>query len=105
MKHKKIISGVVAASLLASSPWTPALAESLKWNYVNAYEEKNGSLFNSENYDFMKFSEIGDKLAQIEKQSNRVKVEVKGQSSTGQPLYVVTIAAPDTQASSARFRL
>jgi hypothetical protein len=97
MKHKKIISGVVAASLLASSPWTPALAESLKWNYVNAYEEKDGSLFNSENYDFMKFSEIGDKLSQIEKQSNRVKVEVKGQSSTGQPLYVVTIAAPDTQ--------
>lgn len=97
MKHKKIISGVVAASLLASSPWTPALAESLKWNYVNAYEEKDGSLFNSENYDFMKFSEIGDKLSQIEKQSNRVKVEVKGQSSTGQSLYVVTIAAPDTQ--------
>jgi hypothetical protein len=97
MKHKKIISGVVAASLLASSPWTPALAESLKWNYVNAYEEKDGSLFNSENYDFMKFSEIGDKLEQIEKQSNRVKVEVKGQSSTGQPLYVVTIAAPDSQ--------
>ncbi|MBT2693964.1 M14 family zinc carboxypeptidase [Bacillus sp. ISL-55] len=96
MKHKKIISGLVAASLLASSPWTPALAESLKWNYVNAYEEKDGSLFNSENYDFMKFSEIGDKLAQIEKQSNRVKVEVKGQSSTGQPLYVVTIAAPDS---------
>jgi hypothetical protein len=97
MKHKKLISGVVAASLLASSPWTPALAETLKWNYVNAYEEKDGSLFNSENYDFMKFSEIGDKLAQIEKQSNRVKVEVKGQSSAGQPLYVVTIAAPDTQ--------
>ncbi|MBT2640778.1 hypothetical protein J7I80_00890 [Bacillus sp. ISL-41] len=97
MKHKKIISGVVAASLLASSPWTPALAESLKWNYVNAYEEKDGSLFNSENYDFMKFSEIGDKLEQIEKQSNRVKVDVKGQSSTGQPLYVVTIAAPDSQ--------
>ncbi|WP_226677800.1 M14 family zinc carboxypeptidase [Mesobacillus jeotgali] len=97
MKHKKIISGVVAASLLASSPWTPALAESLKWSYVNAYEEKDGSLFNSENYDFMKFSEIGDKLAQIEKQSNRVKVEVKGQSSTGQPLYVVTIASPDSQ--------
>ncbi|MCM3573548.1 hypothetical protein M3172_10170 [Mesobacillus subterraneus] len=97
MKHKKIISGVVAASLLASSPWTPALAESLKWNYVNAYEEKDGSLFNSENYDFMKFSQIGDKLEQIEKQSNRVKVEVKGQSSTGQPLYVVTIAAPDSQ--------
>ncbi|WP_079505680.1 M14 family zinc carboxypeptidase [Mesobacillus jeotgali] len=97
MKHKKIISGIVAASLLASSPWTPALAESLKWNYVNTYEEQDGSLFNSENYDFMKFSEIGGKLSEIAKQSNRVKVEVKGQSSTGQPLYVVTIASPDSQ--------
>lgn len=97
MKHKKIISGVVAVSLLASAPWTTALAESLKWTYVNASEEKDGSLFNSENYDFMKFSEIGVKLAEIEKQSNRVKVEVKGQSANGQPLYVVTIAAPDTQ--------
>lgn len=97
MKNKKIISGLMAASLLAASPWTPAFAESLKWTNVNAYEEQDGSLFNSENYDFMKFSEIGVKLAELEKQSNRIKVEVKGQSSTGQPLYVVTIAAPDTQ--------
>jgi hypothetical protein len=97
MKHKKIISGVMAASLLAASPWTPAFAEALKWKNVNAYEEQDGSLFNSENYDFMKFSEIGVKLAELEKQSNRIKVEVKGQSSTGQPLYVVTIAAPDSQ--------
>lgn len=104
MKHKKIISGVVAASLLASSPWTTALAESLKWNYVNAYEEKDGSLFNSENYDFMMFSEIGGKLDQIEKQSNRVKVEIKGHSSTGQPLYVVTIAAPGTQGKFGRIQ-
>ena len=97
MKHKKIISGVMAASLLAASPWTPALAESFNWKNVNVNEEQDGSLFNSENYDFMKFSEIGVKLAELEKQSNRIKVEVKGQSSTGQPLYVVTIAAPDTQ--------
>jgi hypothetical protein len=96
MKHKKIISGVMAASLLAASPWTPALAESFKWKNVNAYEEQDGSLFNRENYDFMKFSEIGVKLAELEKQSNRIKVEVKGQSAKGQPLYVVTIASPDT---------
>jgi len=63
MKHKKIISGVMAASLLAASPWTPALAESFNWKNVNVNEEQDGSLFNSENYDFMKFSEIGVKLA------------------------------------------
>src|SRR5574342_610684 len=97
MKHKKLISGVMAASLLAASPWTPALAESFNWKNVNVNEEQDGSLFNSENYDFMKFSEIGVKLAELEKHSNRIKVEVKGQSSTGQPLYVVTIAAPDSQ--------
>lgn len=97
MKHKKLISGVMAAGLLAASPWTPALAESFNWKNVNVNEEQDGSLFNSENYDFMKFSEIGVKLAELEKHSNRIKVEVKGQSSTGQPLYVVTIAAPDSQ--------
>jgi hypothetical protein len=36
-------------------------------------------------------------LKEIEKQSNRVKVEVRGTSADGHPLYVVTIADPTTQ--------
>ncbi|MBY0098044.1 M14 family zinc carboxypeptidase [Mesobacillus maritimus] len=97
MKKKKVITGLLAASLLVSVPITPALAGSVKWVNVNVNEEQDGSLFNSENYDFMKFSEIGKKLESINKQSNRVKVEVTGTSSQGYPLYVVTIADPKSQ--------
>jgi hypothetical protein len=97
LKKKKVISGLVAVSLLTSAPWTTALAGPVKWENVNVNEEKDGSLFNSENYDFMKFSEIGKKLDEINKQSNRVKVEVTGVSSKGYPLYVVTIADPGSQ--------
>lgn len=97
MKKKKIITGILAASLLASIPAPNVLAEPMKWVNVNVYEEQEGSKFNSENYDFMKFSQIGVKLKEIEKQSNRIKVEVTGTSSQGHPLYVVTIADPTTR--------
>ncbi|WP_404331030.1 M14 family zinc carboxypeptidase [Mesobacillus maritimus] len=97
MKKKKVITGLLAASLFVSVPITPALAGPIKWVNVNVNEEQDGSLFNSENYDFMKFSEIGKKLEEINKQSNRVKVEVTGTSSQGYPLYVVTIADPKSQ--------
>jgi len=97
MKKKKTVAGLLAVGLLTSMPWTSGLAEGPKWTNVNAYEEQEGSKFNSENYDFVKFSQIGTKLKQIEKQSNRVKVEVRGTSADGHPLYVVTIADPTTQ--------
>ncbi|SEN86824.1 Zinc carboxypeptidase [Mesobacillus persicus] len=97
MKKKKVITGLLAASLLVSVPMTPALAGPVKWINANVNEEQEGSLFNSENYDFMKFSEIGAKLEEINKQSNRVKIEVTGTSSQGYPLYVVTIADPESQ--------
>ncbi|AQQ51871.1 M14 family zinc carboxypeptidase [Planococcus lenghuensis] len=93
---KKTVSGLLAVSMLASTPWSSVLAESPKVNYINALEEQDGSLFNSENYDFAKFSAIGPKLEEIAKSSNRVKVEVTGYSADGHPLYVVTIADPET---------
>ncbi|OQP05676.1 hypothetical protein B1690_12530 [Geobacillus sp. 46C-IIa] len=97
MDKKKMIGGALAVGLLAFSPWTAAQAEPVKWTNVNAFEEQNGSLFNQENYDFVKFSQIGAKLKEIEKRSNRVKVEVRGTSANGYPLYVVTIADPSTR--------
>jgi hypothetical protein len=96
MKKKKV-AGLLAISLLTTVPLSVGFAEGPKWTYVNTYEEQDGSLFNSENYDFVKFSQIGTKLKEIEKQSNRVKVEVRGTSADGHPLYVVTIADPTTQ--------
>ncbi|MFL6557494.1 MAG: M14 family zinc carboxypeptidase, partial [Bacillus sp. (in: firmicutes)] len=97
MKKKKTVAGLLAIGLLTSSPWTVGFAEGPNWTNVNAYEEQDGSKFNNENYDFVKFSEIGTKLTALEKQSNRVKVEVRGTSADGHPLYVVTIADPTTQ--------
>lgn len=96
MKKKNIVC-LLAVSLLTTVPWSAGFAEAPKWTNVNVYEEQDGSLFNSENYDFMKFSKIGAKLKEIEKQSNRIKVEVRGTSADGHPLYVVTIADPTTQ--------
>ncbi|WP_019413928.1 M14 family zinc carboxypeptidase [Paenisporosarcina sp. TG20] len=91
---RKVVSGLLAASLIASAPWSSVVAESPKVTYVNALEEQEGSKFNSENYDFTKFSAISPKLQEIAKSSNRVKVEVTGTSADGHPLYVVTIADP-----------
>lgn len=96
MKKKKI-AGLLAVSLLTAVPFSTGFAEGPKWTNVNVYEEQDGSKFNGENYEFMKFSQVGAKLTAIEKQSNRVKVEVRGTSADGHPLYVVTIADPTTQ--------
>jgi hypothetical protein len=103
MKKKKI-AGLLAVSLLTAVPFSTGFAEGPKWTNVNAYEEQDGSKFNSENYDFMKFSQVGAKLTEIEKQSNRVKVEVRGTSADGHPLYVVTIADPTTQGKFGKFQ-
>jgi hypothetical protein len=97
MDKKKILTSILAVSIMTTTQFTPGYAESQKWVNVNAYEEQDGSKFNSENYDFMKFSQIGVKLAEIQKQSNRISVEVRGTSAKGHPLYVVTIADPQTK--------
>ncbi|MBB5180079.1 hypothetical protein HNQ44_001503 [Planomicrobium koreense] len=93
---KRTVSGLLAVSMLATAPWSSVLAESPKTTYVNALEEQDGSKFNAENYDFTKFSKIGAELERINKASNRIKVEVQGESADGNPLYVVTIADPES---------
>ena len=46
-------------------------------------------------YDMIKYSEIGPRLQEIEKASNRVQVEIIGKSGTaGYPLYQVIISEP-----------
>lgn len=104
MKKKKTVAGLLAVGLLTTIPMTTGFAEGPKWTNVNVYEEQDGSKFNSENYDFVKFSQIGSKLKDIEKQSNRIKVEVRGTSADGHPLYVVTIADPTTQGKFGKFQ-
>jgi hypothetical protein len=45
-------------------------------------------------YDSILYSEIGPKLREIEKNSNRVKVDVIGQSAGGRNLFLVTLSDP-----------
>ncbi|MCX7570299.1 DUF2817 domain-containing protein [Tumebacillus sp. DT12] len=95
---KQVISGLLSLSLMAGLPYA-VLAEAPSgqaWTNVNAYEtnESNGSLFNTENYDFVRYSQFMNELQAIVKQSNRVKVEVTGQSAAGRDLYTVTISNP-----------
>jgi hypothetical protein len=49
----------------------------------------------SEYYDSILYSEIAPKLREIEKNSNRVKVDVIGQSAGGRNLFLVTLSAPE----------
>ena len=48
----------------------------------------------SEFYDSILYSEIAPKLREIEKNSNRVKVDVIGQSAGGRNLFLVTLSDP-----------
>jgi hypothetical protein len=54
-------------------------------------EEENPSPY----YDSILYSEIGPKLREIELNSNRVKVEVIGQSAGGRDLFLVTLSTPE----------
>jgi hypothetical protein len=104
MKKSKILTPLLTTILLLTVPFSTVFAESVKWVNVNSYEEQNGSKFNSENYDFVKFSKIESILKDIEKKSNRVKVEVRGKSAGGHPLYVVTIADQTTQGKFGHYK-
>ncbi len=54
-------------------------------------EEENPSPY----YDSILYSEIAPKLREIEVNSNRVKVDVIGQSAGGRNLFLVTLSAPE----------
>ncbi len=68
------------AQLQGSGPW---------WDVVP--EDENPSPY----YDSILYSEIAPKLREIEVNSNRVKVEVIGQSAGGRDLFLVTLSAPE----------
>lgn len=68
------------AQLQGSGPW---------WEVVP--EKENPSPF----YDSILYSEIAPKLREIEVNSNRVKVDVIGQSAGGRDMFLVTLSAPE----------
>ena len=72
---------LLAASSVAAGPG--------KWWDVDPIEENPSNY-----YDSILYSEIAPKLREIEVNSNRVKVEVIGQSADGHNLFLVTLSDP-----------
>ncbi|HKJ55834.1 MAG TPA: hypothetical protein VJ978_07585, partial [Nitriliruptoraceae bacterium] len=83
------IVGLAGAGMILTS--APVVADpGGPWWEVEA-EDENPSPF----YDSMPYSEIGPRLREIEQASNRVRVEVGGQSAGGRDLFVATVSAPE----------
>jgi hypothetical protein len=78
---------IAPASVMASPPTPPSRGP---WWDVEPEEENP-----SPQYDSILYSEIAPKLREIEVNSNRVKVDVIGQSAGGRDLYLVTLSAPE----------
>jgi hypothetical protein len=97
MEERKIIRiwtsliVLVCLALLVASFTQPVTATSSgNWWDVTP-EPENPSPF----YDSILYSEIAPKLREIERSSNRVRVDVIGQSAGGRNLFLVTLSAPE----------
>jgi len=89
--HKKMRTIFIFAllSLLVMLATSTVAAGPGNWWDVEP-EEENPSPY----YDSILYSEIAPKLREIEKNSNRVKVDVIGQSAGGRNLFLVTLSDP-----------
>ena len=52
----------------------------------------------------MPYHEVAPRLREIERRSNRVQVEVIGQSAQGRDLYLVTVSEPSAQGRFGRYK-
>jgi hypothetical protein len=80
--------------LLAFSAVAPAAGSSGQGNWWNVTPESENP---SSQYDSVLYSEIAPRLREIQMASNRVRVDVIGQSAGGRNLFLVTISDPQTQ--------
>ncbi|TKD72175.1 M14 family zinc carboxypeptidase [Pseudalkalibacillus hwajinpoensis] len=94
---KQLIAGLVTLGLFAAPMAGSAESNWKNVNWNETLQEESGSPFNSENYNFVNYSEVDEKLKEIEKNSNRITVETPAQSSDGHDLYVVTVSDPDAK--------
>ncbi|NMH69538.1 hypothetical protein HF072_12190 [Bacillus sp. RO3] len=89
---QKMIAGIASITLLSTSPHVLAQSPHTQIQ-TTQLDEKEKSLFNSEHYDFVKYSEIEGKLDTIAQESNRVTVEKSDvKSASGHDMFVVTVS-------------
>jgi hypothetical protein len=92
VKRKRAVFPLVVACLCAIALLAPTTAMAGNGNWWDVEpEEENPSEF----YDSILYSEIAPKLREIEVNSNRVSVEVIGQSAGGRDMFLVTLSAPE----------
>ena len=87
---------VVTFSAMASPAQDPGQGN--WWDVVP--EEENPSAY----YDSILYSEIAPKLREIEVNSNRVKVDVIGQSAGGRNLFLVTLSDPQAMGRLGKYQ-
>jgi hypothetical protein len=80
---------IVPASVMASPPAVPPSQGGPWWDVEPEPENP------SPHYDSILYSEIPPLLREMEVNSNRVKVEVIGQSAGGRNLFLVTLSTPE----------
>ncbi len=78
-----------ASTVAAQGPW---------WDVEP--EEENPSPF----YDSILYSEIAPRLREIEVNSNRVKIDVIGQSAGGRDLFLATVSAPEAMGKLGQYQ-
>jgi len=89
----------VAVLLVPSSVLAKPATDQGPWWIVEP-EEENPSPY----YDSILYSEIAPRLREIETNSNRVKVDVIGQSAGGRDLFLVTLSAPEAMGRLGRYQ-
>jgi hypothetical protein len=89
MARMRIFTLTAICVILLIAPFGALASSGGPWWDVEP-EEENPSPY----YDSILYSEIAPKLREIEVNSNRVKVEVIGQSAGGRDLFLVTLSDP-----------
>jgi len=89
---------LLPTATLAAKGSTSKQSQGQWWNVVPEEESPSGL------YDSILYSEIAPRLREIELHSNRVKVEVIGQSAGGRNLFLVTVSAPGPMGRLGRYR-
>ena len=90
--HLSLFLGCLLAISLLVTPSTSMAKHKISypdWCQAQSEEEVPSSY-----YDSILYSEIGPRLCEIQKKSDRVNVEVIGQSAGGRNLYLATVTEP-----------